>query len=94
MMQREIIAAKEMEGKLDGSSSAQGEIAEAKRKRRQIQTHEASLRLELIRQKIKMQHMVDFAANSSTVREEAVLLHLLHEGEGKIRLNELKHETI
>ncbi|CAI5701119.1 hypothetical protein KXD40_004291 [Peronospora effusa] len=103
MLQREIIAAEEMEEKLDENvrdlPALKEEVAEAKKTRVQVQTRVDSLRLELARQKRKMRHMVDVQiltardTNPPTLREEAVLLHLLYEHEGEMGVNELKQEA-
>ena len=103
MLQREIIAAEEMEEKLDENvrdlPALKEEVAEAKKTRMQAQTRVDSLRLELARQKRKMRHMVDVQiltardTNPPTLREEAVLLHLLYEHEGEMGVNELKQEA-
>ncbi|CAI5721700.1 unnamed protein product [Peronospora destructor] len=103
MLQREIIAAEEMEEKLDENvrdlPALKEEVAEAKKTRMQVQTRVDSLRLKLARQKRKMRHMVDVQiltardTNPPTLREEAVLLHLLYEHEGEMGVNELKQEA-
>ncbi|CAI5724890.1 unnamed protein product [Peronospora destructor] len=103
ILQREIIAAEEMEEKLDENvrdlPALKEEVAEAKETRMQVQTRVDSLRLKLARQKRKMRHMVDVQiltardTNPPTLREEAVLLHLLYEHEGEMGVNELKQEA-
>jgi len=56
-------------------------------------------KLQLARLKHKMKHMVDVqlltARDTSppTLREEAVLLHLLYEHAGELGVNELKQQT-
>ncbi|CAH0480977.1 unnamed protein product [Peronospora belbahrii] len=103
MLQREIIEADEMEEKLDENvrdlPALKEEVVEVKKERSQVQTRVDSLRLELARQKRKMRHMVDVQlltardTNPPTLREEAVLLHLLFEHEGEMGVNELKQEA-
>ncbi|CAI5714772.1 unnamed protein product [Hyaloperonospora brassicae] len=103
MLQREIIAAEEMEERMDENvrdlPALKEELAEVKRKKAEVQTCVDSLRLELARQKRKMRYMVDVQlltardTNPPTLREEAVLLHLLYEHEGEMGVNELKQEA-
>ncbi|KAE8984597.1 hypothetical protein PR003_g33482, partial [Phytophthora rubi] len=75
------------------------ELQRAKAERAQVQTQLDSLRLELARRKRKMRHMVDVQlltardTNPPTLREEAVLLHLLYGHEGEMGVNELKQEA-
>ncbi|KAG7388574.1 hypothetical protein PHYPSEUDO_012211 [Phytophthora pseudosyringae] len=102
-LQREIIAAEETEEKLEENvrhlPALKDELAEAKRDRTSVQAQVDSLRLELGRRKRKMRHMVDVQlltardTNPPTLREEAVLLHLLYEHEGEMGVNELKQEA-
>ncbi|KAI9911647.1 hypothetical protein PsorP6_009001 [Peronosclerospora sorghi] len=102
-LQREIIAAEEREEKLEENvrdlPELKVKLAKAKTKRSEVQTHVDSLRLELARQKRKMRHMVDVQLLTArdtlppTLREEAVLLHLLYEHEGEMGVNELKQEA-
>uniref|UniRef100_M4BMG4 Uncharacterized protein n=1 Tax=Hyaloperonospora arabidopsidis (strain Emoy2) TaxID=559515 RepID=M4BMG4_HYAAE len=102
-LQRAIIEADEMEERTDENvrdlPALKEELAEVKRKKTEIQTCVDSLRLELARQKRKMRYMVDVQlltardTNPPTLREEAVLLHLLYEHEGEMGVNELKQEA-
>eukprot|EP00644_Phytophthora_capsici_P018465 jgi/Phyca11/511533/fgenesh2_kg.PHYCAscaffold_87_\ len=102
-LQRQIIAAEETEENLEENIRdlpvLKEELAAAKCERTQVQTQVDSLRLELARQKRKMRHMVDVQlltardTNPPTLREEAVLLHLLYEHEGEMGVNELKQEA-
>ncbi|RLN47388.1 hypothetical protein BBJ29_001945 [Phytophthora kernoviae] len=102
-LQREIIAAEEMEEKQEENvgelPALKDEVSEAKYERAKIQAQVDSLRLELARRKRKMRHMVDVQlltardTNPPTLREEAVLLHLLYEHEGEMGVNELKQEA-
>jgi len=101
-LQREIIAAEELEEKLDENvdlPALKDELTRAKSERTRVQAKVDSLRLELARRKRKMRHMVDVqlltARDTSppTLREEAVLLHLLYEHEGEMGVNELKQEA-
>ncbi|ETL32902.1 hypothetical protein L916_14572, partial [Phytophthora nicotianae] len=102
-LQREIIAAEETEENLDENvrdlPALKEELAEAKKERAEVQAQVDSLRLELARRKRKMRHMVDVQlltardTNPPTLREEAVLLHLLYEHEGEMGVNELKQEA-
>ncbi|POM68890.1 Hypothetical protein PHPALM_14895 [Phytophthora palmivora] len=102
-LQRQIIAAEETEEKLDENVRhlpvLKDELAQAKRDRAEVQTQVDVLRLELNRQKRKMRHMVDVQlltardTNPPTLREEAVLLHLLYQHEGEMGVNELKQEA-
>ncbi|KAK1935472.1 hypothetical protein P3T76_010697 [Phytophthora citrophthora] len=102
-LQRQIIAAEETEENLEENIRdlpvLKEELADAKRERSKVQTQVDSLRLELARQKRKMRHMVDVQlltardTNPPTLREEAVLLHLLYEHEGEMGVNELKQEA-
>ncbi|TDH69802.1 hypothetical protein CCR75_008730 [Bremia lactucae] len=103
VLQREIIAAEEMEEKLEENMqdlpAMKEELAEVKTTRLKVQTRVDSLRLELARRKRKMRHMVDILlltardTNPPTLREEAVLLHLLYQNEGEMGMNELKQEA-
>ncbi|KAI9982179.1 hypothetical protein PInf_008131 [Phytophthora infestans] len=102
-LQREIIAAEETEENLDENvrdlPMLKEEVAEAKKERATVQAHVDSLRLELARRKRKMRHMVDVQlltardTNPPSLREEAVLLHLLYEHDGEMGVNELKQEA-
>ncbi|KAL3657580.1 hypothetical protein V7S43_017547 [Phytophthora oleae] len=102
-LQRQIIAAEETEENLEENVRdlpvLKEELADAKQDRTKVQTQVDSLRLELARQKRKMRHMVDVQlltardTNPPTLREEAVLLHLLYEHEGEMGVNELKQEA-
>ncbi|KAG7400807.1 hypothetical protein PHYBOEH_004321 [Phytophthora boehmeriae] len=102
-LQREIIAAEELEEKQEENArdlpALKEEVSEAKYQKAKIQAQVDSLRLELARRKRKMRHMVDVQlltardTNPPTLREEAVLLHLLYEHEGEMGVNELKQEA-
>ncbi|KAG2773457.1 hypothetical protein JG687_00009603 [Phytophthora cactorum] len=102
-LQREIIAAEETEENLDENlrdlPALKEKLAEIKKERSTVQSQVDSLRLELARRKRKMRHMVDVQlltardTNPPTLREEAVLLHLLYEHEGEMGVNELKQEA-
>ncbi|KAE9071973.1 hypothetical protein PF005_g16195 [Phytophthora fragariae] len=102
-LQRDIIAAEELEEKLEENvrdlPALKDKLQRAKAERAQVQTQLDSLRLELARRKRKMRHMVDVQlltardTNPPTLREEAVLLHLLYEHEGEMGVNELKQEA-
>ncbi|KAE8992806.1 hypothetical protein PR001_g20843 [Phytophthora rubi] len=102
-LQRDIIAAEELEEKLEENvrdlPALKDELQRAKAERAQVQTQLDSLRLELARRKRKMRHMVDVQlltardTNPPTLREEAVLLHLLYGHEGEMGVNELKQEA-
>ncbi|KAE9067642.1 hypothetical protein PF010_g27384 [Phytophthora fragariae] len=102
-LQRDIIAAEELEEKLEENvrdlPALKDELQRAKAERAQVRTQLDSLRLELARRKRKMRHMVDVQlptardTNPPTLREEAVLLHLLYGHEGEMGVNELKQEA-
>lgn len=102
-LQTDIIAAEELEEKLEENvrdlPALKDELQRAKAERAQVQAQVDSLRLELARRKRKMRHMVDVQlltardTNPPTLREEAVLLHLLYEHEGEMGVNELKQEA-
>ncbi|KAG6955594.1 hypothetical protein JG688_00011806 [Phytophthora aleatoria] len=102
-LQREIIAAEETEENLDENlrdlPALKEKLAGIKKERSTVQSQVDSLRLELARRKRKMRHMVDVQlltardTNPPTLREEAVLLHLLYEHEGEMGVNELKQEA-
>ncbi|OWZ07361.1 Translation initiation factor eIF-3 subunit 10 [Phytophthora megakarya] len=102
-LQRQIIATEETEEQLDENvrhlPALKDELAQSKKNRAEVQTTADALRLELNRQKRKMRHMVDVQlltardTNPPTLREEAVLLHLLYEHEGEMGVNELKQEA-
>ncbi|KAI9907057.1 hypothetical protein PsorP6_016402 [Peronosclerospora sorghi] len=87
MLQREIIAAKEMEGKLDGSASSQGKSSGIEENMGRGTDSRSLVETGAWLRKRMMQHMVDMhlmmarGRNSSTLRDEAVLLHLLRERE-------------
>lgn len=103
ILQQKIIAAEEMEEKLEENVHElpvlKEKVAEAKKERSEVQAHVDSLRLELARRKRKMRYMVDIQlltardTNPPTLREEAVLLHLLYQHEGEMGVNELKQEA-
>uniref|UniRef100_H3G8R3 Uncharacterized protein n=1 Tax=Phytophthora ramorum TaxID=164328 RepID=H3G8R3_PHYRM len=102
-LQRHIIAAEELEEEQEENArdlpALKDELMEAKTERSRVQAQVDSLRLELARRKRKMRHMVDVQlltardTNPPTLREEAVLLHLLYEHEGEMGVNELKQEA-
>ncbi|KAG6614087.1 Translation initiation factor eIF-3 subunit 10 [Phytophthora cinnamomi] len=102
-LQSAIIAAEEVEEKLEENArdlpALKDELQRAKAARAHVQARVDSLRLELARRKRKMRHMVDVQlltardTNPPTLREEAVLLHLLYEHEGEMGVNELKQEA-
>ncbi|GMF12502.1 unnamed protein product [Phytophthora lilii] len=102
-LQRAIIAAEEREEQQAENAAdlpaPKAALAEAKQRRAREQANVDALRLELARRKRKMRHMVDVQlltardTNPPTLREEAVLLHLLYEREGEMGVNELKQEA-
>lgn len=102
-LQREIIAAEEQEEKQEENArdlpQLKDDVADAKVERAKVQAKVDALRLELARCKRKMRFMVDVQlltardTNPPTLREEAVLLHLLYEHEGEMGVNELKQEA-
>lgn len=102
-LQRQIIASEEEQEERDEHSA---ELPELKArvvatKQRCDEAHErlASAKHALARLKLKLKHMVDVQlltagdTNPSTLREEAVILHLLYAHEGEMGVNELKLET-
>lgn len=102
-LQLQIIASEEEQEEQDEHSaeipSLKADIAERKLQRTAEQERLDKVKHSLGRLKAKMKHMVDIQiltardTSPSTLREEAVILHLLYEHEGEMGVNELKQET-
>lgn len=102
-LQRQIIASEEEQEENDEHSAElprlKARVAEKKRGRADEQERLDAARHALTRLKNKMRHMVDVQILTagdtipSTLREEAVILHLLYAHEGEMGVNELKLET-
>lgn len=101
-LQLQIIASEEEQEEQDEHSaeipSMKADIAERKLQRTAEQERLDKVKHSLNRLKAKMKHMVDVQiltardTSPSTLREEAVILHLLYEHEGEMGVNELKQE--
>uniref|UniRef100_K3WXU4 Uncharacterized protein n=1 Tax=Globisporangium ultimum (strain ATCC 200006 / CBS 805.95 / DAOM BR144) TaxID=431595 RepID=K3WXU4_GLOUD len=102
-LQLQIITSEEENELLDGHqadiSKLKAAIGENKEQRVAAQDRLEEVKHALNRLKAKMKHMVDVQILTardtipSTLREEAVILHLLYQHEGEMGVNELKQET-
>lgn len=102
-LEREILAAERRSEELDEHKhelpALRAEIDARRRERDALQERVEARKLQLARLKHKTKHMVDVqlltARDTSppTLREEAVLLHLLFEHAGELGVNELKQQT-
>lgn len=102
-LQLQIIASEEEQEEQDEHSaeipSLKGDISKRKLQCTDEQERLDKVKHSLSRLKAKMKHMVDVQiltardTSPSTLREEAVILHLLYEHEGEMGVNELKQET-
>lgn len=102
-LQQEIMQAEERSEQLDKHKhelpGLRKEISALKDERDDLQETVETRKQQLERLKEKMKHMVDVQlltardTNPPTLREEAVLLHLLYEHAGELGVNELKQQA-